>query len=565
MAQTGDDSDRSRRDETTNPFILFRRFADDQMSSLFNSVFGAFQSSPFRRQQAIDTYSSHTTDIGKADIDSQVSYNDFPIPFDWAFFHYNAYSPIILEQRYGPFDHAPRWRAAFEDLVHTHYGMDMPRPWQRITSKPFYLPAYWRLLGYNETGWARDMQNFQENERRKYITRKLATADPLGMKNWPGDLSSITSRTDDDFQSSHMPRQQVANHQDSGKMLSVEERIGSEVSYSDFPVPFDLSFFSNNAYSPTVVEKRDLFGKQGTKWRDAFEDLMYAHYGLDLPETDQRIRSQFLYTPCSWKYEMYNFEDKKREEYIAKELAKFDPPGMQDEPADPGIEESNATDELHSERSEMEKDTGTAGLCTPARVLQICDKIIDKETRVRCKKVWAQRFVGLDLDEGLRSPYPDCRARAREMLELDQEQEDCEEVEDDDDDEEDEGDENQDQMTELDVYTSPYHPAFKDTSTATFAAQQDFNSDQEDVTEPKPSAFSILTTTETRTLADGSRTTKVVLKKRFTDGVEETTERTYTQSATPSDSIVESLPEQSGGSVESTESKPREKKGWFWS
>lgn len=34
------DEDRNSRDDTINPFIAFRRFADEQMSTIFNSVFG---------------------------------------------------------------------------------------------------------------------------------------------------------------------------------------------------------------------------------------------------------------------------------------------------------------------------------------------------------------------------------------------------------------------------------------------------------------------------------------------------------------------------------------------
>lgn len=68
----------------------------------------------------------------------------------------------------------------------------------------------------------------------------------------------------------------------------------------------------------------------------------------------------------------------------------------------------------------------------------------------------------------------------------------------------------------------------------------------------KPDVLSALTTTQTTRLPDGTVTTKVVLKKRFSDGREETTERVHTSN------------EKSEQPDHRVEESPK-KKGWFWS
>lgn len=93
----------------------------------------------------------------------------------------------------------------------------------------------------------------------------------------------------------------------------------------------------------------------------------------------------------------------------------------------------------------------------------------------------------------------------------------------------------------------------------------------------KPSLISTLTTTERNTLPDGSVQTKVVLKKRFADGREESTETVHTtydsqQPQSSSKAIAAAAASNSVGAVEGSpsdsaniKSKEGQKKGWFWS
>ncbi|KJX93822.1 hypothetical protein TI39_contig4250g00010 [Zymoseptoria brevis] len=74
----------------------------------------------------------------------------------------------------------------------------------------------------------------------------------------------------------------------------------------------------------------------------------------------------------------------------------------------------------------------------------------------------------------------------------------------------------------------------------------------------KPDVLSILSTTQTTRLPDGTVTTKVVLKKRFADGREESTESTHTRN----ELAEENVKQQAQAVEENEERKPH---GWFWS
>ncbi|KAF2204419.1 hypothetical protein GQ43DRAFT_437932 [Delitschia confertaspora ATCC 74209] len=97
-------------------------------------------------------------------------------------------------------------------------------------------------------------------------------------------------------------------------------------------------------------------------------------------------------------------------------------------------------------------------------------------------------------------------------------------------------------------------------STSTSMAQKSSSSD-------RPSVLSTLTTTERTVQPDGTVTTKVVLKKRFADGREESSETVQTQRGHEDDTkdVWREMREaQFGGSFGTDEGKGK-KSGWFWS
>ncbi|KAK8203588.1 hypothetical protein M8818_005238 [Zalaria obscura] len=79
--------------------------------------------------------------------------------------------------------------------------------------------------------------------------------------------------------------------------------------------------------------------------------------------------------------------------------------------------------------------------------------------------------------------------------------------------------------------------------------------------EDRPTLLSTLTTTEQTTLPDGTVTTKVVLKKRFSDGREESTETVSTTHCRQQEQDQRTL-----AKVEETKGEKENKNGsWFWS
>ena len=93
-----------------------------------------------------------------------------------------------------------------------------------------------------------------------------------------------------------------------------------------------------------------------------------------------------------------------------------------------------------------------------------------------------------------------------------------------------------DEVTELDMYNRIFGSQQSSVNRVARAAGRSFAHLQSDCSpaeanDKKPSVLSTLTTTERTTLQDGSVHTKVVLKKRFSDGREESTETVHNQNA----------------------------------
>ncbi|KAL6722153.1 hypothetical protein ACLMJK_001260 [Lecanora helva] len=206
-----------------------------------------------------------------------------------------------------------------------------------------------------------------------------------------------------------------------------------------------------------------------------------------------------------------------------------------------------------------------------------------------CKTIGAidKPFTGpievLKRDSGLSAQWrtnrdSDCDTRGKER------DANVDDAEDDDDGNENDNDDDdyRKPVTELDLYEhffgKQYPPSTDESpskSTSKYQSEsQSFAHLQQDSAPPneistKPSLLSTLTTTERTTLPDGTTTTKVVLKKRFSDGREESSETMHTQNPTPK---IEYQPprqvaKEEGNSQQSSGSddKAKKGKGWFWS
>ncbi|MCJ1225598.1 hypothetical protein MMC12_002247 [Toensbergia leucococca] len=143
----------------------------------------------------------------------------------------------------------------------------------------------------------------------------------------------------------------------------------------------------------------------------------------------------------------------------------------------------------------------------------------------------------------------------------------------------------EDEVTELDLYErflgTQYPPSSSDFTTGRTSPEASLPSSQLTpncaVESEKPSILSTLTTTERRILPDGSVHTKVLLKKRFSDGAEESTETVHKsqghlneiKSRSQSNPHNPAVPliGNDGANVKGADASREEKgkKGWFWS
>ncbi|EUC46218.1 hypothetical protein COCMIDRAFT_36180 [Bipolaris oryzae ATCC 44560] len=119
----------------------------------------------------------------------------------------------------------------------------------------------------------------------------------------------------------------------------------------------------------------------------------------------------------------------------------------------------------------------------------------------------------------------------------------------------------QDPATEMDAYER------LDAAFARTVAQPEVGRNEQ--SEAKSSILSTLTTTERTVAPNGTITTKVLLKKRFADGREESTETVHTERGQetndPSRDPWKALRSGQSDSLETGDSRGKKKSGWFWS
>ncbi|MCJ1257658.1 hypothetical protein MMC24_005484 [Lignoscripta atroalba] len=129
----------------------------------------------------------------------------------------------------------------------------------------------------------------------------------------------------------------------------------------------------------------------------------------------------------------------------------------------------------------------------------------------------------------------------------------------------------EDTITELDLYeqflASQYPPILNEPAAHTplppvSSIQSGVNVLPENA---MPSIISTLTTTERKTLPDGTVHTKVLLKKRFADGREESSETVHTTQGTPRRVASTALADKLTTNQPDQPNQENNKKGWFWS
>lgn len=219
MAPSTDDADcRKAYPEAVNPFVAFRRFADDQMSSLMNSVFGI---------SSVFTSSSRSPETAIQDYDS------------W-----------LKEGR------ESRQRLAREEQEAGRI-MDLYTKAHQEGSDPYNNEAQ------NQSRYSEDGASCP------YLARRA------------GDRAAEThSSQDPDYPPSLHPESgKAVSFTSLGNHLSTEEAAArlNEDPRNVFP----LSYLIHSRYSPLHLERQEQSCERGDKWRAAFEDLIASQDDQD--------------------------------------------------------------------------------------------------------------------------------------------------------------------------------------------------------------------------------------------------------------------------------------------
>ena len=276
-----------------------------------------------------------------------------------------------------------------------------------------------------------------------------------------------------------------------------------------------VAYVVTNPYSPLHLEKQQPLKEYGTKWRNAFEDLLAVQSGREMVDNSNRNAQR---DGADWVASMVD-------QWLFSSMKRV-------------MDRKSRINSLA--RNEFAKDLGNAkepdfNHDSPARLWDL----IQHAERTRRQ-----------------SNYTLNPADEVDTRHLENDAEDNE-------------------FTELDLYErflgsqGQFPPAITPESSP---QPQSISTPRLADGEGQPSIISTLTTTERRTLPDGTVHTKVVLKKRFADGREESTETVHTaqggleQTARlPQATSRESSNVNGEAEGRKTKEKEEKKKGWFWS
>lgn len=280
----------------------------------------------------------------------------------------------------------------------------------------------------------------------------------------------------------------------------------------DLSDPFEpqwlsVDWFRRSRYSPTQIETHAHAHQHGSMWRAAFEDLLSAELGKEQeahPAWTNRVNNQSLY--ASWAQAPIDW-------MLGLQCRGVLPPQL---PALYQFEKTKHIDEVFSD-------------------------IINNRYSSRSRHSWHGAQAVSDFERlALEISHFDADERADQQARTAE--------------------------TEQDLYEAFLGKTSNEPSGR--VPEQVAHSQAEAPAVIKPNIatskiLSTLSTTERTTLPDGSVTTKVVMKKRFADGREESTETVTTNHANVSDSAP-------GTAIPSTATSPeqdqqKKQKGWFWS
>ena len=471
MASSSSDHDRpDGKDQQTNPFIAFRHFADSQMSSLMNGVFGIFESSPVRRQRAIEEYEAMLKKTREMNSDLSTSPSATSQEAERAE-AYNIYNGGVSSQ-----------------------------------------------------------------------TRTDRDTNPLGGSERDRDDENLPYHNDDEYL---LGGERCLNY----PSFAAARNLGLGDWVSDMPT-FGITYMYTSPYSPVYLEQEERFQKHAGRFRAAFADLL-AYQDDENLLPDDAVQRNARMTPSDWLADITGMI------IFGKGIRTCNWDNLDAFQLDRLLLASHMRDALCAGKDEEcpcrpEHPWQTwvnLGFCDLARQAfgleresEIGDQAEDKESSTRSQAL--SRFWDASQDE---SEVNQRSEKFRRWSEEENEEQQARE-----------SDSEETPTSELDLYHALIGPQTDQEDPPRVHVEEQARTDS------KPSILSTLTTTEKRTLPDGSMTTKVVLKKRFSNGAEEVTENFHTQNApVPQKPInAQSTKEHYSASKRSTDEK---RSGWFWS
>lgn len=266
-----------------------------------------------------------------------------------------------------------------------------------------------------------------------------------------------------------------------------------------------------DAYSPCALEQNPVLNRAGIPWRAAYEDLLRA----EKISMSQRQSAQTM-------------------------------------------EQDNET----THPSSMYTDAWSSRPKIPITHRQL-EEMMERSEEPTCPRLAAQAEPGYEYNHNHEDRHddPPIPKRTRFLLHTASQQDPINHSERDPARYEEYAKEMQDPATEMDAYER-LDAASAHTIVPPLAGQNEQS-------EAKSSILSTLTTTERAVAPNGTITTKVLLKKRFADGREESTETVHTERGQetndPSRDPWKALRSAQSDSLETGDSRGKKKSGWFWS
>lgn len=379
--------------------------------------------------------------------------------------------------------------------------------------------------------------------------------------------------------------------------------FGTDDSFdSDDAFTWPISYLCTSAYSPLYLEQQFPCPDQEERWRHAFEDLIAAQNGMEMASHNSP-QSQVcanhwigsLILRC-----MIRPPQPDKDACAAVETPYAAAYPLENSLGIMGLLRAQGAEEMLRELCERSDEDNTEVDQVSAKVCPGISRLMqahqEKEEQPDLSEENGEKYGGHEIpiashlvggvmrllraqgrDERLR----ETRDEAREYEDYEEDGDDgmCDFDDDDDDDDEDEYEDKEEAATELDLYERMLglcdgltgKGRIQQTASRAFEQESSFTESSSSTTQAsdgKPSIISTLTTTERITHPDGSVHTKMVLKKRFADGREESTETTHTikdQQAKPMQRIPPKPEDPNVETATETGDSNKKTKGWFWS